>query len=39
MGVKGTPTVFLNGREVPFEQLQADQLRLVIQREIEAAKK
>jgi protein-disulfide isomerase len=39
LGVKGTPTVFLNGREVPFEQLQADQLRLVIQREIEAAKK
>ena len=38
LGVKGTPTVFLNGREVPFEQLQADQLRVVIQREIEAKK-
>lgn len=39
LGVKGTPTVFMNGREVPFEQLAADQLRVVIQREIEAAKK
>jgi len=39
MGVKGTPTVFMNGREVPFEQLPAEQLRVVIQREIEAAKK
>jgi len=27
MGVKGTPTVFLNGQEVPFEDLPADKLR------------
>jgi protein-disulfide isomerase len=34
MGVKGTPTAFLNGREVPFETLiQADKLRAVNQRE------
>jgi protein-disulfide isomerase len=38
MGVKGTPTVFLNGREVPFETLmQADRLRAVIQTEINAS--
>ena len=30
MGVKGTPTVFLNGREVPFESLPADKLRALI---------
>lgn len=30
LGVKGTPTVFLNGREVPFESLQADKLRALI---------
>jgi len=30
MGVKGTPTVFLNGREVPFESLPADKLRELI---------
>lgn len=40
LGVKGTPTVFLNGREVPFENLiVADKLRTVIQRELEAAGK
>jgi|SRR5690348_9744704 len=39
LGVKGTPTVFMNGREVPFEQLPAEQFRVVIQREIEAAGK
>lgn len=38
LGVKGTPTVFLNDREVPFETLiQADKLRVVIQKEIESA--
>jgi protein-disulfide isomerase len=31
MGVKGTPTVFLNGHEVPFESLPAEKLRVVIQ--------
>lgn len=40
LGVKGTPTVFLNGREVPFESLmQPDQLRGLIQREIDSAGK
>jgi protein-disulfide isomerase len=37
MGVKGTPTVFINGREVPFEQLPPEKLRLVIQYELNAA--
>jgi protein-disulfide isomerase len=31
LGVKGTPTVFLNGREVPFESLPSDKLRVLIQ--------
>jgi protein-disulfide isomerase len=31
MGVKGTPTVFLNGREVPFESLPADKLAPILQ--------
>jgi protein-disulfide isomerase len=35
LGVKGTPTVFLNGREVPFESLPADKLRVVILKELE----
>jgi protein-disulfide isomerase len=40
LGVKGTPTVFLNDREVPFETLiQADKLRVVIQKEIESARR
>lgn len=39
MGVGGTPTVFLNGREVPFESLPADKLRVLIQKEIQAATK
>ena len=38
MGVKGTPTVFLNGREVPFETIMApDKLRAAIQNEINAS--
>ena len=36
MGVKGTPTVFINGREVPFELLVAEKLRVVIQNELVA---
>jgi protein-disulfide isomerase len=39
LGVKGTPTVFMNGREVPFEDLAADKLRLVIQKELQSAGK
>ena len=31
MGVKGTPTVFLNGREVAFENLPAEKLRPILQ--------
>ena len=34
LGVKGTPTVFLNGREVPFESLPADKLKVLIQLEL-----
>ena len=37
LGVKGTPTVFVNGREVPFDSLPAEKLRVVIQTEIERA--
>lgn len=34
LGVKGTPTVFINGAEVPFESLPADKLRAVINNEL-----
>jgi protein-disulfide isomerase len=34
LNVKGTPTVFLNGREVPFESLPADKLRVLIHTEL-----
>ena len=36
LGVKGTPTVFMNGREVPFESLPAEKFRVLIQEEIKA---
>lgn len=37
LGVKGTPAVFLNGREVPFESLfPAENFRAVIQKELNA---
>jgi protein-disulfide isomerase len=39
LGVKGTPTVFLNGREVPFESLAAEKLRVLIQQELASAGK
>ena len=40
LGVGGTPTVFMNGREVPFENvIQADKLRQVIMRELQSAGK
>ena len=39
LGVKGTPTVFINGREVSFEDLPADRLRLVIQKELQSVGK
>jgi len=38
LGVKGTPTVFLNGREVPFESLPAERLRVLIRQEIDKKK-
>jgi protein-disulfide isomerase len=36
LGVKGTPTVFLNGREVPFESLPAEKLRVLIKKGIDS---
>lgn len=36
MGVQGTPTMFMNGREVPFESLPAEKLRVVINNELKA---
>ena len=37
LGVTGTPTVFMNGREVPFENLPAEKLRVVIQNELRSS--
>ena len=37
MGVNSTPTVFMNGREVPFEQLPAEKFRVLIENELRAA--
>lgn len=34
LGVQGTPTVFINGREVPFESLVPEKLRVVISSEL-----
>ena len=36
LGVNGTPTVFMNGREVPFESLVPDKLRVLVDKEIAA---
>lgn len=36
LGVNSTPTVFMNGREVPFEQLPAERLRVLIENELRA---
>jgi protein-disulfide isomerase len=38
LNVKGTPTVFLNGREVPFESLPAEKLRVLINAELSGTK-
>lgn len=38
LGVKGTPTVFMNGKEVPFEALPADKLRVLIQNELKGSR-
>jgi protein-disulfide isomerase len=37
LGVKGTPTIFLNGRELPFEALPLDKLRRLIDGELARA--
>jgi protein-disulfide isomerase len=37
LGVQGTPTLFLNGREVPFESLPAQKLRVLINAELARA--
>jgi len=34
LGVQGTPTVFMNGREVPFESLPPEKLRVLINNEL-----
>jgi len=39
LGVKGTPSVFLNGREVPFESLAPEKLRVLINVELAASQK
>ncbi len=39
LGVKGTPTVFMNGREVPFESLEPTRLRPLIEAEIASRSK
>src|SRR5215216_3695672 len=39
LGVTGTPTVFMNGREVPFQSLVAEKLRVVIQNELRSGSK
>lgn len=36
LGVEGTPTVFLNGKEVPFQSLAPDKLRVLINAELAA---
>jgi len=39
LGVKGTPTVFMNGREVPFASLEPTKLRPLIEAEIASRSK
>jgi protein-disulfide isomerase len=36
LGVQGTPTVFLNGKEVPFQSLAPEKLRELIKNELAA---
>ena len=36
LGVQGTPTVFLNGNEVPFESLPPEKLKPLIDKELAA---
>ncbi len=37
LGVQGTPTVFMNGREIPFQSLEPGKLRVIISNEIASA--
>lgn len=37
LGVKGTPSVFINGRELPFENFPAEKLRVIIQNELRSS--
>jgi len=37
LGVQGTPTVFINGREIPFQSLEPGKLRALISNELAAA--
>jgi protein-disulfide isomerase len=39
LGVNSTPTVFMNGRELPFTDLPAERLRVLIQNELRAVQK
>src|SRR5688500_2016396 len=39
LGVQGTPTVFMNGREVPFESLAPEKLRVLINVELTSSGK
>lgn len=39
IGVNSTPTVFLNGREVPLESMAADKLRALISEQIKSAER
>jgi protein-disulfide isomerase len=39
LGVKGTPTLFINGREIPFESLAPDKLKVIISNELAAQPK
>ena len=39
LGVTGTPTVFINGREIPYESLAPERLKLIISNELAARSK
>ena len=39
LGVTGTPTLFINGREIPFESLAPDKLKAIVSNELAAQPK
>jgi protein-disulfide isomerase len=39
LGVTGTPTMFINGREIPFESLAPDKLKVIISNELASKSK